>query len=701
MAKNDLKFSIALDGKPDQEISYEAALFQTNGTLIEAKKVENDQFTMAVHPEVLKRSRLLIYPVQAKSGRKQPTKIEDALKLQAYEPVLPAYKGEAIALRPIPEYYWRCWFFCECVVTGTVWNNICNAPSPVPQARVHICEVESIFYWLRMLADEDILSIRNDIWYALNPNLPNPPDPGPERTFKELPADEAVTALKTNMPINNLAHFHSSQASLVRGYLRENIMYFNPLFCYFHWWWWLRCEEIAVVETSDAGTFAYDFWYPCCVSPAVYLWVEYMINGIWQTVYHPFIGCGAWWEYACGAPINIYLNDVRVPCVGNPNYTGANNAIVIITIGNNVNVNQIPQTAPGSGINNMGLMPGNAPFGGQLEPRVLFSENLAGNYWYRWSYSPHGANTWMPLNASVGRHYYHWVGNTLSFPVHNLGPQTKGATPNLFEIQAASGPGGAQWAIVDNRYDLPSAFFYSTLLNNGDVVAAAGFYDLKFEVFDISGNLVDLTAAGIDLLVVDKTQSAPFGAQTLNTAAPDAINQIISGGHVMGFQLVIRVDNNPVTATINPITSDGAGNCNAGTDCGFITFVDILTSRTHLNYQPQHPNNFATFSFTVTKGTYGTVHSAHGNLLDPTPSITFDAGTSAHPYAQPVGAITESADDDFAYDVTVGDLIGSCSKAAFAAWLYIQGTANDGYGWTGIQNSAAQTFAMINEADCA
>jgi hypothetical protein len=364
-----------------------------------------------------------------------------------------------------------------------------------------------------------------------------------------------------------------------------------------------------------------------------------------------------------------------------------------------VNVNQIAQTG---GNDIRGLFPSRAPFGGRLEPRVLFGDALgAANYYYRWSYRREGEDDsqWKRLNAAVGKHFLADVpdgmGGTIpTLLVHNFGPHNVGAGLEIFEVPKALSPVGHSWAALDERFDLASAYFYTNSLDNNNVASAAGFYELKFELFNSAGHLVDFTADGIDLRVPNQSLSAPFGGIPVTLVTPALINLIRDGAnHVWGYKLLIRVDNQPTTASMTPVTSDGVGTCGVDAACGFIPYASA-NSPTHIQYVAHHPNNFATFSYYINRGTSGTMHRATGNLLDPPPSIS----TSG---AAPVGLVNQNAvTDQFTYDLRAGDLLGACTKAAFGSWLDVSGTADDGYGALGYNDYAQQAFALIGQADC-
>jgi hypothetical protein len=689
----EIKFSISLDGKPEQDLHYEAAFFGSNGGLIDRKPVKAGGFALTLPSESLKTARLLIYPVNPAVKDSVP-QLSAILKQNAYEPVLPLDIPDNVKLPPIPEPIWRCWLFCKCVVTGTVWNSSCNPPSLVPNARVHICTVESLLYWIKVLSNDEILSIRDDIKSVLYPVTVTPaPPPG---VAAQLPDREAVRVLKENMPAQNLVQFYSPAADQVRAYLLENIIYFHPILCYFPRWRWLISDEVGIVQTNNAGVFTADLWYRCCEKPGIYIWVEYNIGGVWQTVYRPFIGCAIWWDYVCGTNINIYLDDPNVPCIANPTYTGNDSAIFLTTIGNNISFSQIVQSA-----SNQGLIPSAtpfitgdpkpnyAPFGGQLEPRVLFGANIeAGNYYYRWSYCTHGTSNWIVMDSAVIRHYQDAA--TLSLPSVVLGPTVVAGVANLFQVQPVLGPGGALWALTNDHVDLPTAF-----LQTVTSALAAGLYDLKFELFDSTGTLVDLTAAGIELLVIDPSINAPFNASTLTTIPAPLINLISAApgnpnhfpvGDTVGFVVTIMVDNEQPSASITPITSDGAGSCG----CGFVSFETLL-SPVYIQYVPYQPNNNATFQFSISGGPGDTiVHEVSGNLLD---AYTTVSG------ALPSTALSIGAGDQLSYILYAGDLLNGCTQGAFGCQLTVWSTATDGY--TGLYDSQALAgFALITQQNC-
>ena len=61
---------------------------------------------------------------------------------------------------------------------------------------------------------------------------------------------------------------------------------------------------------------------------------------------------------------------------------------------------------------------------------------------------------------------------------------------------------------------------------------AAGRYEIKLELFDAAGSLVNWTVAGIELRITD--QDAPFGTGTITTSLAPNVNRILSGSDTMG-----------------------------------------------------------------------------------------------------------------------------------------------------------------------
>jgi hypothetical protein len=114
----------------------------------------------------------------------------------------------------------------------------------------------------------------------------------------------------------------------------------------------------------------------------------------------------------------------------------------------------------------------------------------------------------------------------------------------------------------------------------------------------------------------------------------------------------IRVDNNPCVGVL-AAPSIGATMADA---CGILRYTSTAQV-VSMGLTASHPNNFATFSFSLIRG--------HNN--PPAPVIS---GPTSGPVSIAPAAITG----------TVAGLLGTCSgMAAFAEWLYVAATANNGW----------------------
>ncbi|MGG9961707.1 hypothetical protein [Ferruginibacter sp. SUN106] len=731
MATNEkvINFEIAFEASDIKihclpvDIFYEAHLLSRNGIIIQSVAVQKGKFSFAVSPEELKASRLVLAPVNPQLSKERKTGISTAAamldKRVTYEPVLPDKPAQTIILPDVPVAIWKYWCYCTCRVRGRVFNYCHGTYQPVYHAKVHVCEVDPIWLWLRRLPDEAILRIKDSI---LHPEIiERPPHipvgPGPVELNMEgrmmpenmemmvaglksrMTSDTAASA--TALPQQNIAILHTESVHLIREYLVANYQLLYPWWCYWipiYWWWWYSCDEITTILTNEQGWFDRNIYYNCFGDrPDLYFWVEYNINGVWTTIYNPPIHCNTYWDYVCGTEVDIYLHDERIHCPGDPTVPGK--VVIVSTLGNNVNVNRVQQSAG----TNQGLAPdlgygytNFGPFGGSVEPHVYFGEQLipSGIKFYRWSYinvdnydSSNPDAGWFVMNDSVDRHYIHTNPDlSLSSPVYNLGPKTGFANNDLFEIQTARQPvTNEPWnhQASDARNDTATAFF-----NTGKLAPVlAGMYYIKMEFFNAAGVRVNLTDLGIDLQVPSALQPAPFGNSTINFVAAPAINRLLDGGgKLLGFKMVINVDNNPTTAKIDETK---VGLQFAG-PCGMITYFDKATDVAHIGFTASHPNDHAFFSFTITKGSSGTVHSVNGTVGNNPPVSVFDNGAvSVEPYIYTGGAI-----DRFDTNKHVSVLLGACDEGAFAESLSVYGTATDGWGRIGYDDGKVMAFAL-------
>ena len=507
-----------------------------------------------------------------------------------------------------------------------------------------------------------------------------------KRAFNPQPEPPGKPMFDT-LPSATQAALLSESVSTVRETLLANIDLIRPFICGWPWIWpyFYTCDELAVLDTDTNGRFDTIIWYPCFGDhPDLYFWVEFCIGGVWTTVYHPPIRCNTFWNYACGSEVTIRVTDPRVPwCDIPPSLPGKQ--VGVMLIGHNVSLHEIQGHAAGL---NEGLTADGRPFGGRLEPVVWFGQDdliAAGITHYRWSYQKmDGIDTWHAMDRQVVRHYA-VISPTppydLTFKPFLLGPDPAFPTKNLFKIQPKNPPAGAYgWAPqIDARENSASAFFLSHLLNGGNAATAAGKYELKLELFDNAGNLVNMTNAGILLKVPNV--DGPFGTGTVTTVPPTAEHLILDGdGKIVAFRLVLHVDNNPCQAEIYPTSVNG----HAAGLCGFISYPP--GSNAHISFKARHPNNFATFSFGTYRGSSG---------------IMAVASCSGPVGASPLNGFLRNAASVFAKDILVVNLVGGCpgGKGAFSENLHVDAIVTDG--WSILEyldaNATPKAFALEPE----
>ena len=725
-----LSLPVSTAHRPDFNAPLVAYLFDAGGTLLKRADIAGGKLELDLQADAMHPPRLVIAPAVKDAPADETPSLERLLRLGAYEPVL-RQGGKLIDRIVIPGPIIDLWPFCFCWVRGRVVRASDNRP--VCHARVHICEVDRIPIWILRLPDKDIFRLRDDLLEALlTPSIPIPPpepDPVPWRqrllrpgtrvAFDPQPDppvagfgkraairfDDAIARValnpqplppKATLPLELHNSLASHSATTLRRALSANWQLIVPWLCIWpHWWWWFRCDELAVVETDANGHFERFIIYPCQGDhPDLYFWVEYDLGAGFETVYHPPIACNTYWNYVCGSEVTIHVTDPRVPACGGPaNLPGKQ--VVVLSLGRTVAVREVG----GNGLTNFG-----EPFGEKLEPRVDFSvSNLAaiGVGFYQWSWrrltGPDGVTTTVDPSSpaisptptvmarEVTRHYR--VGTT--YVPEKMGPFPS-PRPDIFKIQPADPPaGGEEWVVLDEREDLATAHFETTKLPGTPASSttddlAAGLYELRLELFDTAGNLVDLTAQGIDLRITD--QDAPFGSGTITTTAAPALNRVLGTtpptlGHTLGFRMTVRVDNNFCFAEIEPV----GGTVTPDPDCGFHDYTSP-SDTAGLSFVARHPNHFATFGFGSGRGTGGAIaETVTGGVAGEAASNGYSHGGFTYAKAVTVGVLT----------APIPPATVACPNAAFWESLGVSAMATNGYGTlTGYNATDVAAFAL-------
>lgn len=707
-------FKVLIEGNKEFEGRMAGFLFDASGGLVTQQEVKKGQLNLPITVAKLGHQRLFISPFPDDFDRQTPT-IKMMDRLNAYEPIV-SLNDQLIDNILIPGHVIDNWDFSLCWIRG--WVVKYDTSGSVCGAKVHICEVEKIWRWIIRLPGFDIFKLRDDLIRVIEePHIPIPhrpiPDPLPFdfrgeglklptlsshieardelkliNPQPEPPGINNLASKQTNLPVETLAKLNSNSAHMVREALTENVKFILPYLCLWPYWWRYRCDEITVLETDVLGRFQTLIPYlHSGDKPDLYFWVEYEIDGSMETVYHPPIPCNTYWDYACGTEVTIRIKDERVPsCGAEPDPGGC--VVQILSIGNDISMSEI--NGDGASTANQGLTTSGQPFGGKIEPRVWFSRSDlrdGKNIWYyRWSYrryvsgvAPENETGWKHLTRDVVRHYPKPVSGGYSHVPYVLGPQPVGTEQNLFEITPVQNPEGKfEWNVVDEHEDLASAHFMTKTLGTGDgfeakALDAAGKYELKMELFDKNGNRVNnWDTLGINLQIPNV--AAPFGTDPVTFDSAPTFNRIIKSGKTAGFYMMMHVDNNLCKAEIKQVSVSGLNIDPA--DCGFIFYADGASAE--LSFKAYHPNDFATFSFSVVRGVRNEVSRATASgRVGISPIHTNDPTLPIREYVQ-------QPDGKYLGTFQVEELLGNgCTRAAFSEALHVWTLAVDGYGRVG------------------
>jgi hypothetical protein len=713
-----LTIPVTTDDRPGFDQPLVAYHFDAVGNLRERAVVEGQRLTLEADPADV-RGRLFIAPrsVESEGFEPSPSMLE---RIGAYEAILrPGDK--LIDVIRVPGDYLDLWPLCFCTVKGRVLRS--SDGRPICNARVHICEVDRIPIWILQLPELDLVRLRDDLLSELRKpliptlerRLPFPPRPGPgpdpapdlRRLFR-APAHEQETgstapaARLADAPLSLDRRLFSSSTTVLRAALAENWKLILPYFCYWPWWWgWFRCDEVAVLTTDPNGRFQTTIAYVCGGDkPDLYFWVEYDFGSGFETVYEPPIACWTYWDYTCGSEVTIHVSDQRVPgCNDEPDLPGRQ--VWVLSIGRDVSIGEIYTSGTVEGLVSEpwdSVSSADYAFGGKLEPRVWFSRDSligSGITHYLWSRRKVGEMGWTPLSRQVIRHYTDIASGTM--PIDVMGPESGGANAGRFRIRPTAVPSADpndEWVVADEREDLATAHFETfppplpaDRPDCGVSDPNAGRYELKLELFDTAGNLVDLDAAGVTLRYA--TTEAPFGTATVNTVIADAYHRIFAAGNTVGFRMVVHVDNGYCGGDIEPISGSGLtvdANCGIVTMTGPNPTVDVA-------FSAGRPGGLARFRLSTHLGVSSTVNIAStGGSVD-------DASTPADP-SQPGnpggGTFVGSAPCGFSRTgIAATDMLHGCPQGAFAEWLYVWALTQDGYNrLSGLDASDVSAFML-------
>ncbi len=559
---------------------------------------------------------------------------------------------------------WLCWLLSLCFVPGTLMKRTeidgISIDLPVCGAEVEVYEVDPIYILVNRLTTDVLERIRKFVLEPEPVSGPSPPDAG----LSELKiAAQAESDLQLRQTLVRFPEF-----------TRLALCQVHPF--------GLTMDLVATATTDECGNFQAVFFRGCNNpdTPDLYFKAKQSWHIGDVTIYEPTpVSCFVRWNYECGSEVNLFTSSPWArtcnPCPPiDPPEPGLN-WVAVLHVGNTP-LSRIRGTSPNAAIQsstdagNTGLSFWNTaeatnaasfdgrPFGGLLRPHIEFDNSLRddlGVRYYRVSWRQGESGDFQPLTGEVHRHYSHEPPGATSpvFEVYSLGPQVVGTTPDLFEIPPALPPQG-QWVVTDLAEDRTSAKFPT---DAAAPPAEHGKYQLKIDLFDAAGNLVDVDGLNIVYVVPEQLDLAADAPVTTADAAGLGLVVDDDGDSNRSFLMTVHVDNNECSATIEPAMLAAPAN-----SCGVIEYDPTSPGASvSMPYTASHPNGFATYRFRLKRG-----------VTDLPPFE--QTGT-----ATPPGSFSQSA--------TVAALTGaypdlglpSCPMAAFSEDLEVYALATDGW----------------------
>lgn len=596
---------------------------------------------------------------------------------------------------PLSPDLWRPWLLGRCLVKGTLQKRVTRdgitVDMPVCQATVEIYEVDPIWILIPKLPRDIIDRLRDvlvnpipipdpppDFPSGFPPSFPPvpgpfPPGPGPD------PGPFALRSLNTQalnaramdthrvdaVAISALHEASGSSAlrfaalsgsdQAFRQALVDNAQLIRPILCWLHPAF-VTMTRIGTAYTDDCGHFRTTIWkgFFNPDQPDLYFRATQRLFGFFDiTIYAPTpIACHTWWDYVCGTEVSLYTtHPLAITCAPCPPIIAGDNWVLFMAIGN-FPLSKIHGTGQALGAStsaNLGLTDGGAPWGGLLRPRLEFDNSLRdslGVKYYRlsWKRDAEPDTAYKHLNGAVSRHYAHMIGTDLVLDAYPLGPVTKGAEGNLFEIPPTIPPFG-QWSIPDAVEDTTSGKF-NTVTADGTPILD-GKVQIRVELFDTAGAPVNIGAKGIRYFVPTSTDLSG----TVHTV--DASTLGLVAGNTM--VITLHANNHACSASIAPPSIGGVV---ADPCCGVLKYN--TGDSVLMAWQASHPEGFATYSFGVVRGVSG-VYSSSGSV-----------GGGAF-------SVTRTVDHLLNDNLPVGCSVGGCPVAGFSENLYVAATATDGW----------------------
>lgn len=702
---------------PDQKLL--AIAFDTDGNQLATARVNEGENTLDLdlRPELLRKARVFVLPAPEDDTFIKKMSLAELEHLEAYQPMLRFNENGQLQFERLPGHLLDRWWWRRCCVRGQLTNRLpidgIMQEFPVCNATVHLCRIERLPRFIQRIPLDLLDRFR---WRLLDPipvPLPDPfPFPRPEPMPRPLPEPPRPFNINTNArllsantgqenlsAISGLRHQlqHARREELPQIIAKDYLQLW-PYFCHFPFLWpyLYRCIEIASVQTDSNSRFEACFWHQNWIDqPDIYIWAEYPTAGSMETIYRPSIPCYTYWNYACGAEINVQLQDDRIfPSCGKPL---AGTGMAVRGIGHSSSPKHIAQnlshtiSVPGKtnwrtvGLSNFKTGSSDLP----EQPSQLYQQHLrpyTGSFpilgqfgdalpnepvsYFRWLYrkthnetlSINPSASWkvLPIDG-LSRNYTYPVldGGTLDFRsgAYSLGPVEIDGGPVFkippFDPQQADVEGVTPSANPLARWNHYERVHIGQI--NSNRLDGDGLYEFRLQMLDQHGNPANLSPSFF------RVPQQGVGGDT--EAMPAAYLRTLVSGTV--FQIRLRIDTATTHVAINEVSFPAHPESEM-TDCGFMEY-DSLADALQLSFEATHPQDFAIFSFNLERGRKQSTGS-HFALGDTRGMVS----GSAPPYTLTAGQYRGS--------FAVSNLLSGCgSQAAFAQVLNIQGLHTDGH----------------------
>ncbi|NHZ99627.1 hypothetical protein [Massilia sp. CCM 8734] len=723
-----LEVQASVAERPDDLPTIIGYAFSQGGTLLDMQQLDKEgraRLTVPVGAEG-QQVRVVLGPEVDKDA----LDVGEVLRrggIDRHVPVRPNTERIPPVLFDLSPDLWRRWIGRLCVVRGTLLKRVVSGGVvlnlPICNASVDIYEVDPwpiIIAELPQLEIDRLRDIVDGPWPPFRlPIPPRPPEP-----FLDAGLDDPLLSVALNpqplpprqLQASALQHVDQLATDQVRALgaltlppdlvlaaraprpvferaVLTHLDLLRPLFC------WLfpfgvRKTRIVTVTTDECGHFRALIWRSIFNfdQPDLYFIARQRIwPGFWVTIYEPKpVLCHTWWNYVCGSEVTlISTHPLAHACPPCPPVAAPNNWVLFMGIGNTSvwrihGANDSTRIgAAGFDPARQGLLDGSGPWGGSLRPRLEFDSSLRadlGVYYYRVSYkrTSEDESSWRPSVEAINRHYTHEVGGDLILEQYPLGPRTVGSTAHLYELPPALPPTG-QWSIPNVVLDTQNAVIPTAAVAPGvpfDLNGVAtgtdqgGLWQIRIELFNAAGNLVDPEALGIKWRV-PATDTLTGTIQTQDASLLGLVDAALKR-----MVLTVRVDNNPTFARID---APAVGGSMAADECGVMHYGESAQA-VAVPFLALQLNRFASYSFYVQRGA----------VSPPEYSL---AGTAAGSAAGMAGAIPPSPPVDPL--PTVGSLLDACSLAGFTEQLYVAHSGTDGWSrLSAYDSSAARAFVL-------